>query len=102
MPKTIKPKHKKNEEVSEFEKRLFLNNIRPDPETHIKVNQSVCLLCKNRECTTFCPTSVFVWSESEEELFIAHESCIECGACKMGCPYESIEYSHPKSGYGVF
>ena len=87
---------------STIEEKLYIINFRPDTESHIKPNQDICITCKQKECTKFCPGNVFNWSSINDELLIAYENCLECGACKMGCPYEAIEYKHPKVGYGVF
>ena len=84
-----------------IEEKLFITRFRPNTESHIKTNQDICNLCPGKECTKFCPANVFVWSEIDEKLIIGYENCLECGACKMGCPFEAIEYVNPKSGYGV-
>ena len=83
-----------------IEEKLFVIRFKPDVESHIKTNPDICITCKGKECTKFCPANVFQWS-IDDELMVAYESCLECGACKIGCPYECIEYSHPKAGYGV-
>lgn len=84
-----------------IEEKLYIAKFCPDTESHIKTNLDICLLCKDKECTKFCPANVFNWSNLENELIIAYENCLECGACKTGCPYEAIEYNHPKVSYGV-
>lgn len=84
-----------------IEEKLFISRFRPYTESHIKTNQDICNICPNKECTKFCPANVFAWSEIDERLIIGYENCLECGACKMGCPFEAIEYSNPKPGYGV-
>lgn len=89
----------KNQTLS-LEDKLYLLKFRPDTKSHIKVNVDICKLCKGKECTKFCPSSVFTWSKLDDTLLVAYENCLECGACKIGCPYENIRYSHPESGYG--
>ena len=84
-----------------IEEKLYVSRFCPDTESHIKINQDVCINCKGKECTKFCPSNVFKWSKTHDELLIAYENCLECGACKIGCPYGVIEYNHPKSNYGV-
>jgi ferredoxin like protein len=84
-----------------IEEKLYVTKFCPDTESHIKTNPDNCLICKNKECTKFCPANVFQWSEIENELIIAYENCLECGACKIGCPYEAIAYDHPKVNHGV-
>ena len=92
----------KNVTCSTIEEKLFLLKFKPDTESHIKTNQDVCNLCTGKECTKFCPANVFAWSKVEDKLIVSYENCLECGACKIGCPYEAIIYSHPRAGYGKF
>ena len=96
----LEVKLKPDNEIS-IEEKLFLLKLCPDTEAHIKVNQDTCLFCKNKECTKFCPANVFAWSNINDELIVAYENCLECGACVIGCPYESIEYKNPRTGHGV-
>ena len=94
---------KKNIEdtIETIEGKLYITRFRPDTESHIKTNSNICIACKGKECTKFCPANVFNWSKTDESLIIAYENCLECGACSIGCPYESIQYTHPKAGYGI-
>ena len=89
------------QQATTIEEKLFVTRIRPDIESHIRTNIGVCITCKGKECTKFCPANVFAWSAINNTLIVAYENCLECGACKIGCPYEAIEYNHPKSSYGV-
>ena len=93
---------KENElKIMSIHEKLFINRFRPDTKTHIKVNQDACLVCENKECTKFCPSNVFIWSSEDDKLMVSYENCLECGACKIGCPYEAIRYTNPSGGYGV-
>lgn len=83
------------------EEKLFVVKLYPSAEKHISVNPDVCLMCKGKECTKFCPGNVFAWSTIDEELIIGYENCLECGACKIGCPYEVIEFNYPKAPFGT-
>lgn len=85
-----------------LEEKLYITKFRPDIEPHITTNPDICVLCKGKECTKLCPTNVFAWSHVDNELIISYENCLECGACKIGCPYRNIEYRHPKAGYGIY
>ena len=84
-----------------IEKKLYLIKLKPNIESHIKTNPDICVLCKGKECTKFCPANVFKWSKIDDSLIVAYENCLECGACKIGCPYGVIEYTNPKAGYGI-
>ena len=98
MVKTIKSL---NEHLAkEVEEKLFLIKFCPDTEPHITVNQDICISCKGKECTKFCPADVFAWSAVNDQLIVGYENCLECGLCTIGCPYGVIKYSHPKDGSG--
>lgn len=84
-----------------IQEKLYGITFCPNTESHIKTNPGICSICKGKECTKFCPAEVFAWSAVDDELIVAYENCLECGVCKMGCPYEAIEYNHPKAGFGI-
>ena len=99
MVKTIK---NPNEHLATtIEEKIFLIKSCPDTESHIKVNQDICTICNGKECTKFCPANVFAWSNTDDQLMVAYENCLECGVCTIGCHYEAIEYNHPKAGHGI-
>ena len=83
------------------EDKLFFVKARPDVESHIKVNEYFCGLCKGKECTKFCPSNVFSFSEIDGRFIVAYENCLECGACTIGCPYGAIQYENPKEKCGL-
>lgn len=88
-------------QLTTIEEKLYVTKLSPNTESHIKTNHDICITCRGKECTKFCPTNVFAWSSIDDVLIIGYENCLECGACKIGCPYEAIEYAHPKAGFGV-
>ncbi len=75
--------------------------IKKDKESHISIeDRNKCLdNCENKPCTYFCPARVFYWENNK--INILYERCVECGACPWGCPYENIDWSFPRGGYGV-
>ena len=73
---------------------------------HIKIkddsNKSPCIKeCKTKPCTTVCPAKVYVWEEPKKKIIVNYENCIECGACRMICPFENITCDWPRGGFGV-
>jgi ferredoxin like protein len=74
---------------------------------HIKIKNadvasSPCVTqCKDKPCTTVCPAKVYNWEESQKKILVAYENCIECGACRMLCPYDNIACEWPRGGFGV-
>ena len=83
--------------------RLFLVKYEIDEENcHLVItDQQVCRDCEERPCIPRCPAEVYRWEESEEALEVAYENCLECGACRIVCPYENIDWSYPRGGFGV-
>ena len=86
-----------------IEDKLFLVNFRPDETSHLVIkDQAICRdQCECKYCTVFCPSDVYRWEEKERKLSVAHEDCFECGACRIGCPYNNIEWRYPRGGFGV-
>ena len=52
-----------------------------------------CIGVKDRACVDVCPVDCIY--ESEDQLYIHPDECIDCGACVPACPvaaiYESID-----------
>ncbi len=85
-----------------IEEKLFLNGFKPDESaSHLVVrSQQVCEgSCEGRPCTHFCPAAVYQWEG--DHLSVSYNGCLECGACRIGCPFGNIEWSYPRGGFGV-
>ena len=70
-----------------------------DPHLRIK-DQQVCLACEGKECTRTCPVENYR-VEEDGRTSIMWESCIECGTCRIICPFTNIAWKYPAGGYGV-
>lgn len=57
--------------------------------------------CKSKPCTTICPAKVYSWEAAQKKIIVSYENCIECGACRMLCPFDNIACDWPRGGYGV-
>jgi len=70
---------------------------------HIKIkNDHVCLNeCNEKPCTIVCPANVYHWEETQKKILVSYENCIECGACRMICPFDNIDCHWPRGGFGV-
>lgn len=79
----------------------YLTRFVSDKESHLVVkDHKVCLeKCPDKYCTVFCPGGVYKWEG--ERMFVGFEGCHECGSCRIGCPYDNIEWKYPKGGLGV-
>jgi ferredoxin like protein len=83
-----------------LEDKLFLNKFKPDERSHIDiVSQDVCAQCPEKWCTIVCPAAVYHWDG--EKTVVSYENCIECGACRMICPYHNISCVMPRGGFGI-
>ena len=57
--------------------------------------------CEGRPCTTVCPAKVYEWEPAQKRIIVNYENCIECGACRMLCPFDNIQCDWPGGGTGV-
>ena len=72
-----------------------------EEEAHIAVrDHAVCEKCSKRPCLTFCPVSVYTL-DREGKVMVGHQACVECGSCRIGCPFGNIRWDLPRGGYGV-
>lgn len=72
-----------------------------EQQAHIRlISQDVCARCESRPCLYFCPVGVYREQESGQ-IQIAHQSCIECGSCRVMCPHANIIWKYPRGGFGV-
>jgi ferredoxin like protein len=81
--------------------KLYLNRWKPDSESHLEiVDGSICAQkCADKDCVVFCPAKVYEWVE--DHIAVGYEGCLECGACRIGCPENNIRWRYPRGGYGV-
>ena len=81
--------------------KLYLNRWKPDQTSHLEIiDEAICAeKCSGKDCTLFCPAKVYEWRENR--ISVGYEGCVECGACRIGCPYENIRWRYPRGGYGV-
>jgi ferredoxin like protein len=91
-----------NNRTLSLEEKLFLVRIRKHRESHLVIGDSrVCRDCENRECIPACPAGTYTWEEDRGEVNVAYENCLECGTCRIVCPYDNILWSYPPGGSGV-
>lgn len=81
--------------------KLYTVKYKCDETTHLTPTPSDCAKCKDKPCTYFCPAHVYEWDKEQNKLLVGFENCFECGACRIGCTYQSIGWIYPKSGCGV-
>jgi len=54
--------------------------------THVVIDN--CVDCKFTDCVLVCPVDCFY--ETENQLVIDPDECIDCSACVAECPVEAI------------
>jgi ferredoxin like protein len=68
---------------------------------HIRIkDHAVCTGCEHRPCLDFCPAGVFT-QDRAGKIMVGFQACLECGSCRIGCPYHNIDWNLPRGGYGV-
>ncbi|MFA6030722.1 MAG: 4Fe-4S dicluster domain-containing protein [Elusimicrobiota bacterium] len=88
------------------EAKLGLLEYRKGPEPHIHLKDAgasaPCVSrCEKRPCVSVCPAKVYEYDEAGAKVLVAWENCIECGACRMLCPFDNILCDWPAGGFGV-
>lgn len=84
-----------------IDKKLFTLKYNPDYKSHLKPDFEKCKNCEKKVCTYICPAQVYEWDEETEKLIVNYENCLECGACRIACPLDAIEWEYPKGTKGV-
>ena len=74
---------------------------KPDDTSHLIPDNNYCLKCQNRVCEYICPAKVYEWDAVKSVLNVAYENCLECGACKISCPFNAIDWRYPNAGKGI-
>ena len=80
-----------------LEEKLYLLRHVVDEKSHITIDEEACARCTDRVCLDICPANVY--SYVEPRVFIAYENCVECGTCRIACPF--VEWVNPKGGAGI-
>ncbi len=72
-----------------------------EEESHLRIkNQEVCARCRHKPCLYFCLVNVYTLG-SDGKIQVSYQACVECGSCRVGCPYENIDWALPRGGFGV-
>lgn len=85
----------------DINKKLSSLKYNKDIESHLTVDNDVCMRCNDKCCTYICPAQVYIWNEKKNIMNIRYENCLECGACKIACNKKNITWVYPKASFGV-
>jgi ferredoxin like protein len=61
---------------------------------------TVCARCELKPCLYFCPVEVYKLDRAGRTM-VGYQACVECGSCRVGCPFANIGWQLPRGGYGV-
>ncbi|QKR00803.1 4Fe-4S ferredoxin [Metallosphaera tengchongensis] len=87
------------------EEKLYTLRYKRDERPHLSVkDNATCQKCKEvngepQPCILVCPANVYTWDG--RRLVLSYENCVECGACRIACPYQNIVWSFPRYGLGM-
>lgn len=81
----------------------LLSKVKYNPDTisHLIPNNEFCKKCEKRVCEYICPARVYEWDAEKNKLQVTFENCLECGACRVACPYDAIDWRYPRAGKGI-
>jgi len=82
-----------------IENRLYTVLFKADRERHITVKPDVCEKCLEKQCTFICPAECYRLVDNKVEY--SYEGCLECGACRLACDKEAIDWKYPRGGFGA-
>ena len=84
-----------------FDEKVRVNAYLLYPKPHIEVDKTKCKNCKIKICTKLCPAGCFRLSPEGEVMF-SHDACLECGTCRVVCPYNAVKWNYPEPGFGIW
>ncbi len=83
------------------EEKLARNAIKNDKESHIKLDQKICEMCKAKVCVIVCPAHLYSKNEETGEMTVEYAGCLECGTCMIACISGAVSWQYPKGECGV-
>lgn len=84
----------------DLNEKLGSVSYKSSEKSHLEPNQDDCKKCQ-KPCQTVCPAGVYNFDENEQRLIVKYENCLECGACRVICPYQSLKWNYPSGGCGI-
>ncbi len=83
-----------------IENRLYTLLFKPDRERHIALKSDRCDNCTEKTCMFVCPAGCY--RLVDEKIEYSYEGCLECGACRLACERDAIDWKYPRGGFGVY
>ncbi|BDC18276.1 4Fe-4S dicluster domain-containing protein [Acidianus sp. HS-5] len=86
-----------------IEEKLYTLRYKRDEQPHLLIkDQDACRECNEKygsPCVGVCPANVYSFINGK--LVVSYENCVECGACKIVCPFNNIIWKYPRYGLGI-
>ncbi|ARM74691.1 ferredoxin family protein [Acidianus manzaensis] len=88
-----------------IEEKLYTLRYKRDEIPHLEIkDQMTCKKCEEtygtpQPCISVCPANVYSWINGK--IVVSYENCVECGACKIACPFNNIIWKYPRYGLGI-
>ena len=81
--------------------RLAANRYAVDAASHITLDQALARAAgTGRRLVLVCPAGVFT-EDADGTIAVAHEGCLECGACLAVADPGTLTWHYPVGGRGV-
>mgnify|MGYP000945227067 FL=1 len=80
--------------------KLGLDVFKHDKEPHITIKAGMSKDRRLKKAVIVCPAGLYM-ENSEGEVELSIDGCLECGTCLIACGSELLEWRYPNGGAGV-
>ncbi|RPJ43775.1 MAG: hypothetical protein EHM27_00215 [Deltaproteobacteria bacterium] len=87
-------------ENSNLKTKLGKNVFKPVKEPHIRIRQGFEKDPRLQPAIYVCPAGLYTLN-SQGAVQLESDGCLECGACRIVCGTEVLEWNYPVGGTGV-
>jgi len=87
-------------EILNMKTKLGKNVFKPGKEPHICIRQGFEKDHRLKAAIFACPAGLYS-QNSKGEVALEIDGCLECGACRVVCGIEILNWSYPSGGFGV-
>lgn len=80
--------------------KLGLNVFKPGGDAHIRIRPGMEKDHRLRRMIAICPAGVYGEGEAGA-VALSLDGCLECGACRLICGTDVLEWQYPEGGKGI-
>ena len=80
--------------------KLGKNVFKPGKEPHIRIRPGFEKDPRLKPALYVCPAGLYSLN-SKGEVILEIDGCLECGACRIACGIEVLDWNYPAGGNGV-